>query len=740
MTIAIRIRHLASCTRLLSSALVAAACVLAAPPALQAQPSGTTLNFKDADLNAVIEAVSAVTGRRFIVDPRVRANVTVISPGPMSPDAVWEAFLSILQVYGFIAVPSGPVIKILPDANARQMPALDLPDKVSGTSDEIVTQVIQVRNVNAAQLVPVLRPLIPQYGHLVTVTGTNTLIISDRANNVSRIQRIIQRIDQAGDDDIDIVRLENASSAEIVRVVNSMTAGQQAQPEVIGSPAKVVGDDRTNSILISGEKTQRLRMKTLITYLDTPLDSGGGDTQVRYLRFADAETIAAKLKEQIQGIVASTPGAVPPGGAANAAAGGGGGGGVGGGADKSVFITSDAPTNALIVTAPIKVRQQINTIVDKLDIRRQQVSVEAIIVELQATKAAEFGTNFLVDGTSSNNKTVPLGIFNRPVGGTGIGSLAGLFANAASNMMGNNGNTSLGNVALPNDTTFGGGRFTSGDVNFLVLLRALRNDTSANILQQPSIITLDNEEAEIKVAQEVPFITGQFTNTGGGSNNGSVNPFQTVQREEVGTILKLTPQISDSESVILKIEQESSSLVPSSGSMGAVDLITNKRTITTKVVVEDGGVIVLGGLMSDSSSETESKVPILGSIPLIGNLFKTKSGSKDKRSLMVFIRPTILRNSQDTAIETNAKYNRLRDQQLRQRKVPLLPRERQPLLPPIEELSRYADPAAQPKASNTPAPAATEPQQDAGQTASAAARRANTPPPSPSEPLRTRAR
>ncbi|NJO13209.1 MAG: hypothetical protein HC872_06810 [Gammaproteobacteria bacterium] len=364
--------------------------------------------------------------------------------------------------------------------------------------------------------------------------------------------------------------------------------------------------------------------------------------------------------------------------------------------------------------------------------------MEAIIVELQATKAAEFGANFLVDGTSSDNKTVPIGIFNRPVGGqgTGIGSLAGLFANAM-NPMG--GTSRLPNIALPNDTTIGAGRFTSGDVNFAVLLRALRNDTKANILQQPSIITLDNEEAEIKVAQEVPFITGQFTNTGGGSNNGSVNPFQTVQREEVGTILKLTPQISDSESVILKIEQESSSLVPASGSMGAVDLITNKRTITTKVVVEDGGVIVLGGLMSDSANETESKVPILGSIPLLGNLFKTKSGTKDKRSLMVFIRPTILRNSQDTAIETNAKYNRVRDEQLRQRKVPLLPRERQPLLPPIEELSRYADPVAQPKASSTPTPA-TEPTQDAGQTASAAARRANTPPPSPSEPLKTRAR
>jgi general secretion pathway protein D len=628
-------------------------------------------------------------------------------------------------VYGFVAVPSGPVIKILPDANARQMPANDLPDRVSGSSDEIVTQVIAVRNVNAAQLVPVLRPLIPQYGHLVTVTGTNTLIISDRANNVSRIQRIIQRIDQAGDDDIDIVRLENASSAEIVRVVNSMTAGQQAQPEVIGSPAKVVGDDRTNSILISGEKTQRLRMKTLITYLDTPLESGGGDTQVRYLRFADAETIAAKLKEQIQGIVATTPGATPPGGAP--AAGGGGGGG----ADKTVFITSDAPTNALIITAPIKIRQQINTIVDKLDIRRLQVAVEAIIVELSAMKAAEFGTNFLVDGTSSDKQTVPIGIFNRPVGGTGIGSLAGLLSNTMmDNTMGQ-----LGNLTLPQDTTVGGGRFTSGDVNFLVLLRALRNDTSANILSTPSILTLDNEEAEIKVAQEVPFITGQFTNTGGGSNNGSVNPFQTVQREEVGTILKLTPQISEADSVILKIEQESSSLTPTTG---AVDLITNKRTITTKVVVEDGGVLVLGGLMQDSANESESRVPILGSIPLLGNLFKTKSGSKMKSSLMVFIRPTIIRDGRDAAIETNAKYNKLRDEQLKRRKVPLLPRDRQPLLPPIEELSRYADPSAVVPRAPATTSSPTEPVQN--QTQSTAVQRANTPPAAPSEPLRTRAR
>ncbi len=643
-----------------------------AAPAQQQQQTITPA-FRDADITQIIEAVSTITGRTFIVDPRVRANVTILSSTPMSPDAFYEAFLSILQVHGFMAVESGNVTKILPDANARQVPANDLPDRVSPTSDEIVTQVIEIRNVNAAQLVPSLRPLIPQQGHLAFIPGTNTLVISDRASNVNRLMRIIERLDRAGDDAIDLVRLENASAAEIVRVVNTLFAGAAAGQQG-GDPTnavKVVADDRTNSVLISGEQSQRLRMKALITHLDTPLETGG-DTQVRYLEYADAEALAGKLKEQVTGIVqATTPGG--PGGQNPAAQ----------QAERSVTIWADPQNNALIVTAPPKIMRSIMSVVDKLDIRRYQVHIEAILVEITATKASELGINWAIDGTNSDS-TVPVGTFNQPVGGTSILDIVQGIANPE--------NIPTGALR---GVTIGAGRFGDTGTNFAVLLRALRGDGNSNIISTPSIVTLDNEEAEIKVAQEVPFITGQYASTGvqqGGA--GFVNPFTTVQREEVGNILKITPQINRGDTVMLKIEQESSSL--SQGVEGAVDLITNKRTISTTVMVEDGGVIVLGGLIDDEALESENRFPILGSVPILGELFKTRSGQTRKRNLMVFIRPTILRDGVQAAIETNAKYNVLRDQQLRRRngKVTLLPGERQPTLPPIEELSKYADPTA----------------------------------------------
>ncbi len=281
--------------RLAATALTAAL-ALSVPAAAPAQSQGSiTPNYKDADLGQIIEAVSAVTGKNFIVDPRVRAQVTMLSSTPMSPQAFYEAFLSILQVHGFVAVPSGDVVKIVPDANARQLPANDLPSRVSSTSDEIVTQVIAVKNVSAAQLVPILRPLIPQYGHLAAYPASNMLIISDRASNVSRMVRIIQRIDQTGDENIDVIPMQHASAAEVVRIVNSLytTGGAEGG----GVPTvKMVADERTNSVLVSGESSQRLRLKTLITHLDTPLEAGG-DTQVRYLRYADAEKISQKLRE-----------------------------------------------------------------------------------------------------------------------------------------------------------------------------------------------------------------------------------------------------------------------------------------------------------------------------------------------------------------------------------------------------------------------------------------------------------
>ncbi|HEY0682117.1 MAG TPA: type II secretion system secretin GspD [Steroidobacter sp.] len=650
-------------------------CMSASAQQQQPSPQATiTPAFRDAELTEIIDAVATITGKTFIVDPRVRAQVTIRSSTPMTPDAFYQTFLSILQVHGFIAVPSGDNIKILPDANARQIPGNDLPNNVNPESDEIVTQVISVRNINAAQLVPVLRPLIPQNGHLVAYPASNMLIISDRANNISRIMRIVQRLDQAGDEEIEIVRLENASASEIVRVVNALSQGAQQQGEAPGMQAKLVADDRTNSVLISGEKGQRLRLKGLVMHLDTPLEAGG-DTQVRYLNYADAEQLAGKLKEQVTGITQAAPGA--PGGGAAAAA-------PAAAQDRNTTIWADKQTNALVITAAPKMMRQILSVVDKLDIRRAQVHLEAILVEITTSRAAELGVNWAVF-SEEEGTTIPIGTFNQTVGGTSLGSLASAIIDPDS--------LESGNVTLPTGLTLGAGMIEEGGLNFAVLLRALRNDGSSNILQTPSITTLDNEEAEIKVAQEVPFITGQYTNTGT-TNQGAVNPFQTIQREEVGNILKITPQINEGTAVQLKIEQENSNLTQ--GVTGAVDLITNKRTISTTVLVEDGGMIVLGGLITDSANEGEARVPILGNIPIIGELFKTRNGSKEKRNLMVFIRPTILRDGVAAAIETNAKYNVLRNQQLQRKKgkVTLLPGEKQPLLPPIEDLSKYADPTA----------------------------------------------
>jgi general secretion pathway protein D len=654
----------------LAAGAVAALLAFVVPSAAPAQSQGSiTPNYKDADLGQIIEAVSAVTGKNFIVDPRVRAQVTMLSSTPMSPAAFYEAFLSILQVHGFVAVPSGDVVKIVPDANARQLPANDLPSRVSSTSDEIVTQVIAVKNVSAAQLVPILRPLIPQYGHLAAYPSSNMLIISDRASNVNRMVRIIQRIDQTGDENIDVIQMQHASAAEVVRIVNSLNTAGGAEGG--GAPAvKMVADERTNSVLVSGESSQRLRLKTLITHLDTPLEAGG-DTQVRYLRYADAEKISQKLREQIQGIAA----AAAPGGAPGAAGAPAVMVSSGGGGDKGVTIWAEPQTNALVVTAPPKVMRSVMSIVDRLDIRRAQVLVEAILVEMSLEKSMDLGINWVVGDRDSDGNLLPAGGFVQPVNGTGIGEILQGVLNPDSI------------AGLPSGLTMGIGQIVEGGFSWAALIRAIGGVGNTNIIATPSIVTLDNEEAEIKIAKEVPFVTGQYvTNSGGNGQFG--NPFQTVQREEVGNILKITPQINEGDSVVLKISQEASNIAASAEQVSSTDLITNKRIITTKVLVEDGGIIVLGGLISDELLERKSQVPFLGSIPILGELFKTRSVDKVKTNLMVFIRPRILRDGVDAAIETNAKYNYVRDQQLNRNKgkVTLMPGEHQPTLPALESL------------------------------------------------------
>jgi general secretion pathway protein D len=594
----------------------------------------------------------------------VRSSVTMLSSTPMSPAAFYEAFLAILEVHGYVAVPAGNIVKIIPDANARQVPSIDLPDHVSATSDEIVTQVIDVKNVNAAQLVPILRPMIPQYGHLAAFPGGNLIIISDRAANVNRMLHIIRRIDVVGDQAVEVVPLENGAAADVVRVLNSLF--QQAAASEGGVALKVVADDRSNSVLISGEQSQRLRIRALIAHLDTPLKAGG-DTQVRYLLYADAAKIAATLKEQLTGVATTT----------TAAAGGGASGNTPQAqAEKSSIVLADPATNSLIITAPPKTMRAIMGIVDKLDIRRAQVLVEAVLVEVNADKTSDIGVNWGAWSQGANGTQIPVVGFIEPVGGTSILDVA-TTVNGVST-----GSTTTSTSSLTG-TTLGIGKLTGSGINYGAMIRAVSGDANTNILATPSAVTMDNQEAKLDVAQEIPIITGQYSTTS--TTTSSVNPFTTVQREEVGTILRVTPQIAaQGSSLVLKIHIESSSVAPTS--VSTVDITTNKRTVETSVMVEDGGIVVLGGLISDSVTRDEQRVPFLGSLPLIGFAFRTRDYSRTRNNLMVFIRPKILRTSAQTVAETAEKYNFMLNEEHKADEPDLMKAfrgERPPILPPL---------------------------------------------------------
>jgi general secretion pathway protein D len=633
----------------LRAALAVSLCLAMTMPGQtqQAQEITITPNYKEADIRQIIEAVGEVSGRNFIIDPRVNADVTMLSSTPMSPDAFYEAFLSILEVYGFIAMETGGVTKILPNASARQYPGFLGTDGAG--ADDIVTQVIEVQNVGAAQLVPILRPLIPQYGHLAAHPGSNMLIISDRSANVERMVRIIRRIDQSNDEDIEVVPLAHASATEVVRVLTALTQA----PRTDGVPVTVslVSDSRTNSVLIGGDRSERLRLRALIAHLDTPLEDGG-DTQVRYLRYADAEELSTKLQQHF------TQQAQAEGAAPSATSGG------------QVSVWADTQTNAIIVNAPPKMMRSLMGIVDKLDIRRAQVLVEAIIVEVLADKTAELGVTWAVDGSGSNS---PIAVTNFPGSGPGVVQLAGAIGSGGE---GTTDPTSLIGTGM----TFGLGRIVDNGTSFAAILRALEGDADTNIISTPTLVTTDNEEASLNVGQEVPFITGSFTNTG--SVGGAVNPFQTIQREQVGVKLVITPQINEGDSLLLKISQEISSIASSAAD--AADLITNERIIETTVIVEDGEILVLGGLLEDTLRESNQRVPILGSIPLLGALFRTQKTDSVKTNLMVFIRPKILRDSVQTAFETDAKYNAIRDVQLKGGNYGYMRSKQRPVLPPLE--------------------------------------------------------
>ncbi|HEX5787790.1 MAG TPA: type II secretion system secretin GspD, partial [Woeseiaceae bacterium] len=516
----------------LGPAALLLALLLAAPgaPAQEASQATITPNYKEADIRQIVEAVGEITGRTFIIDPRVQgAKVTMLSSTPMTPEAFYEAFLSILDVHQLAAVTTGTITKIIPNATARQYAG---PVGGSGDGpDDLVTQVIQVQNVGATQLVPILRPLVPQYGHLVAHPGSNMLIISDRAANVDRMIHIIRRIDQASDEEIEVVPLQHASATEVVRVVTSLT--QQPTADGVPMTTTLVADARTNSVLIGGDVTDRLRVRALVAHLDTPLEDGG-DTQVRYLQYADAEELATKLQQHAATSLGNAAG-VPTGAE---------------GEQANVNVWADTQTNAIVVNAPPKLMRSLMSIVDQLDVRRAQVLVEAIIVEVLEDRSADLGTTWAIQGSGDD---APIAITNVPSFGPGVGQLAGAAAG------GGDGTTNPTNL-IGEGVTIGVGRITDNGVSFAAILRALQGDANTNIISTPTILTTDNEEATLNIGQEVPFVTGQYADTGG---VGTVNPFTTVNRESVGVKLTITPQINEGDALLLEISQEISSIASS---------------------------------------------------------------------------------------------------------------------------------------------------------------------------------
>jgi len=645
-----------------------------------------TLNLKDADINALVESMSVLTRKNFIVDPRVKGRVTIVSAKPMDEKELYEVFLAVLNVHGFAAVPDGNVIKIIPAAGAKQESIPTVDRQGSAEPNQIVTRIIQVQNVSAAQVVPILRPLIPPQGHLAAYTPTNVLIVSDSAANVERIASIIGRIDLASNEEVEIVPLRYASVNEVVRVLTTLEQSKaKADPAAaVSSPSRMVADERTNSILLSGDKASRLRLRTLISHLDTPVDSGG-NTQVVYLRYAKAKDLVSVLQGASKSLSneASRNVPIPVLAQGQAAPPGGGGGPLSTSSSSSGLfdIQADEATNSLVITAPPEIVRSLRTVIGQLDVRRAQVLVEAVIAEITAEKTAALGIQW---GVAGNNA---IGFTNFDAGASSLSNVLGLASKVETGLKNNN--LDLSNVTVPNGVHIGVG---GGD--FGALISALAKDADTNVLSAPTIVTLDNEEAEIIVGQNVPFVTGNYTTntssgSGSGSNSAVGNPFQTIQRDDVGIKLKVKPQINEGNAVKLEIAQEVSTVVPSANA-ASQGPTTNKRSIKTKVLVENGQVLVLGGLIDDNHTESASKVPVLGDVPVLGNMFRYRNTSKKKTNLMVFLHPVILRDPSLGTLYTNDKYSYMREQQLaaRQQEISLLPAIQPPMLKRSEEVKK----------------------------------------------------
>ncbi len=606
--------------------------------ATQSQAEGALKqNFKQADITTVIESVAKITGKNFIIDPRVKGKVTFIAPEGMEPEALYDSLLAVLNVYGFVAVPGDGVIKVVPSNLARDQ----IPYRTWSEFDEQwVTEVISVHHVNAGKLVAVLRPLVAKEGHLVALSESNKLIVSDTVANIKRIKNILKRVDVDVVGAFEVIPVKHTSVVDLSKTLKSvMPKGKAAVDVNIGF------DERTNRLILSGDELKRMMIRALVADLDQPVDAEGG-AQVVYLRYAKAADMAEVLKKVAgnrmfqlsQPATDSKPSAV----LAEAVQGAAENNAVSIAVqdqeeiEKQISIEADERMNALIISAPTNVLNGLKRVIKQLDIRRAQVLIEAIFVEISADKAAELGVEW---GLSSS-------------GGAGIVNFSG----AIPTLIGNVGDPLAQSQAIGTGISFAGGEIDSDGYGWGALLRALNSDSESNILATPSILTLDNEEAEILVGREVPFQTGSYTST----TTSVSNPFSTIERKNVGLKLKVKPQINEGSEIYLEIDQEVSDVLPKGE---AVDIQTTKRQIKTNVIVGDGDMVVLGGLIDEKETRVKSKVPGLGDIPGLGHLFSSTEDKRQRVNLMVFLRPVIIRNKEMSDYYSQKKYNYVYDEQ-----------------------------------------------------------------------------
>ena len=573
---------------------------------LTSSASAVTLNLKNAELLTFIETVSQATGKNFIIDPQVQGKVNVISSTEIDNEELYHLFLSVLRVHGYIAVEGDDFTKILPQSNLKENSSF-----ISSTSNDIiVTTTIAIANVPANQLVPVLRPIISQYGLLAAYTPSNSIVVTDTQANITRLNKVIAELDKEIDEDYEVIALKNSSAEEIAQVIKSLFPDNQAT-----IPLTLAVDKSNNQIIVGGAPAKRLKVRFLVKELDK-VQNKEGETSVVYLRYANASEILPILQNIVTLVDDSNDAATE---------------------SIKTSIQADESTNAIIITASISSTNNIKNVIRLLDIRKAQVLIEAIIVEISSSDANELGIQWLAKGGSG----IGLTNFNGA-----IPALLSATTGDASNIAN----------ALNKGVSFATGSFDSSDNSgFGGILNALAGSGKANILSTPSIVTLDNEEAMIMVGQEVPFITNTEIKSVGS------NPFQNFERKDVGLTLTVKPQINEGDTIKLDIEQEISNILPGSN---ASDLVTSKRKINTSVMVSNNKILVLGGLMDDTVIDSESKVPWFGDLPILGDAFTYKTKKTEKRNLLIFIRPTIL-TDQSTADSVSAqKYKYIRAQQL----------------------------------------------------------------------------